>query len=132
MSLLKFSDEKRFTILTPIDYSENDIDNIMVGAIEGGINYWGYVKKMPEGKPPYAPKSQWCTRTLLDGGSITIGDTEMGGPEDEEETWTLDLVKLEKGIGKYNSLHSTNKDDYDAGSYDCIIQYALFDKLVFG
>jgi hypothetical protein len=109
--------------------TEADVENIMVGAIEGGINEWGYILPISKkGKPADEPTSTWCARLILDGGEVFIGDIE-----DDEEKWVLTKNGLMKGIqDNITKRSSTDMEQYDADDYDCIIQYALFDKLVFG
>ena len=114
-----------------ITYTENDIDGIMVGAIEGGINYWAFVSahiSRSKDRPEGMPVSQWCTRLLLDGKSVFLKDKE-----DPEELFELTLDKLRKGI-QMNAKHYGTHDveQMDAGDYDRIIQLALFDDIIYG
>jgi hypothetical protein len=115
------------SITKVVKLSENDIDDIIVGAIEGGIGYWGYVSPSSKvGKPADEPTSQWCTTTLLAGGTVFIQDNE------EPEVYELTLEGLMKGIKWYMEKHDDDMDNWDASSYDCIVQYGMFDKVVFG
>lgn len=106
-----------------------DVDYILCGAIEGGINYWGYVVR-DENKPAGVPVSEWATTQLLAGKSITIADVEMEAFEPTE----LTLEKLLNGIqmNMARRPHDCDLDNADADTYDAIVQYALFDSLVFG
>ncbi len=124
---MEFDKEKIIlTVEKPMHLTEDDIDGIIVGAFEGGINYWGYLAPMPD-KPKGEPSSQWATRKLLDGYFVHILDQE-----DENERWTLNLDMLKKGIQMNIQQRTRKYEDYDAEDYDCIIQYALFDSLVYG
>ena len=106
----------------------SDVESIMVGAIEGGINYWGYV--LPESKkdkPADEPTSTWVTQLLLSGVNVYFGDVE-----DDDERFTLDKDKLFKGIQMHFDKGLADIDSYDADDYDCIIQRALFGQVVYG
>jgi hypothetical protein len=129
MELMEFTSNVVCRIDIPRVYAEKDIDDIMVGAIEGGINYWGYVTPATKkGKPSDEATSQWCTKLLLEGGTVYIGDVE-----DKDELFQLTLEGLIKGIEiNHRERARSNPDQYDAEDYDCIIQYALFGRLVYG
>ena len=127
---IKFSnDTVVHAVVVTQDITEAAIESIMVGAIEGGINYWGYVLPASKtGKPAEEPTSTWCAYQLLQGKDIFIGDVE-----DDEEEWTLTKEKLFEGIQRnFTQYNRTDIDEYDAEDYDRIIQCALFGKMVFG
>jgi hypothetical protein len=131
MTMLEFTDKKVGEMSVIIDITEEDIENIIVTALEGGSNYWlGLDKKCPavQGKPENEPWSTWVTKILLDGGTVRLYDVE-----DSEEVWELTLPKLLKGI-QHNTERSGagDKDCWDAIDTDCIVQYAIFGKLVYG
>ena len=54
---------------------------------------------------------------------------------DSDDTWEFDRDKLLKGMQMYCENHNVAPSDlmvmYDAGDADNIIQYALFNELVF-
>lgn len=104
-----------------------DIDYVLCGALEGGIDCWGYMKRDPN-KPQGLPSSSWATELLLAGKSITIVE------EEENEEYELTLEKLLNGIQR-NATHRPQDSDLenaDAITYDCIVQYALFNDVVYG
>jgi hypothetical protein len=130
--MLEFSKEKVVgTISIELALTENDIETILVTALEGGINYWAGINntgKLWEDKPVDEPLSTWATKIILDGGSIQLYDIE-----DESDTWNLDKHRLIKGL-KMNYIKRPHDNDLDRGdaiTADCIIQYALFDKIVY-
>ena len=114
------------------EVTSQDIDDIMVAALEGGINYWcRKVKVVGDYLGEYA--SEQISR----GGSLILYDAESS------DHWELDLEKLMNGIQK--AIEDNWFDDYDwyvdgkldtieidAEVADTIIQLALFDELVFG
>ena len=114
------------------EVTENDILNIVVTALEGGSNYWlGLDNTTPEwkDKPKGEPLSTWTAKILLDSNEVRLYDIE--GTEDVPP---LTLPKLLEGI-RLNAKHrpsDANLDDIDGACADCIIQYALFGKVVFG
>ena len=115
-----------------LDVTENDTLNIVVTALEGGSNYWlGLDNTTPEwkDKPKGEPLSTWTAKILLDSNEVRLYDIE--GTEDVPP---LTLPKLLEGI-RLNAKHrpsDANLDDIDGACADCIIQYALFGKVVFG
>lgn len=131
--MLKFTDK----VVGEVTYeqtkkiSETDVETIMVGAIEGGINYWAGVSRDEHwiDKPSDEPASTWIAKLLLDGNAILLYDVE-----DSSERWTLTLTKLLEGIklNGENRPHDSDLEYGDATTYDCIVQYALFGEIVFG
>lgn len=112
--------------------TERDIESIMVGGIEGGIGYWAGINNVGEAwenRPEDYALSEMATKILLDGGSVEFYDVE-----DKEEKWSLTLEKLITGFAQnFNERPNDNSiEDGDASTYDSIIQYALFGKIVYG
>lgn len=117
---------KKYTV-TP-----QDIDDIMVTALEGGINYWC---RKAEVVGEYL--GEYASDQISRGGSLILYDAESS------DYWELDLEKLLYGIQK--AIEDNWFDDYDwyvDGELDCcqidaevadtIVQLALFDDIVFG
>jgi hypothetical protein len=112
--------------------TEEDIENIMVTGLEGGINYWAGLNNtgiLWDDKPDSEPNSTWATRILIQGGEVKLFDVE-----DENDCWVLTLDKLIKGFESnyVKRPHDNNLEQGDATTADCIIQYALFNEIVFG
>lgn len=119
--------ERKVTLTT------QDIDDIMVGALEGGINYWCSEAEVVEEKRV----ADWGHEQIARGGVLLIHDIE-----DPDETWELDLEKflngfklwLENGGDEYGAVQKDGTVDccqIDAACADEIVQYALFGELVF-
>lgn len=123
-----------------IALSTEDVDDIMVGALEGGINYW-----CDEAKVVGDYLGEYASQQISRGGQLLLHDFE------EDETYTLDKEKFLKGLCHYVSRGNTYcleilRGNYgvptgkvrldtcrlDAGMADCIIQYALFDDVIYG
>jgi len=109
-----------------------DIEDIIVTGFEGGCTYWmGLDNSTPiwDNQPEDLPNSQYVTQLLLRGEKVKLFDIE-----DEDETWELTLEKLLQGM-KLNAEqrpHDCDLDNMDATTADCIIQYALFNEVVYG
>src|SRR6185312_15620211 len=116
MNDVKFDDKKIVGVTSvTLLLTENDIDNIVVTALEGGIGYWARLDNTGEDwkrKPKGVPTSQWATFLLLEGKSIKFNDAE----EDDDEDWILTLPKLVEGF-KMNYTqrpHDNNIEYMDA------------------
>lgn len=131
--------EKKFEICTKITVylTQQDIDDIMVSAFEGGINYWCR-RVVVQGD--YLGK--YASEQISRGGKLAIWLDEPF--EDDKTCYVLDRDKFLAG---FKLWIESDGDSYDAidrsdGSIDCgqidavcadeIIQYALFGEVVFG
>ena len=131
--------EKKFEIRTKITayLTQQDIDDIMVSAFEGGINYWCR-RVVVQGD--YLGK--YASEQISRGGKLAIWLDEPF--EDDKTSYVLDRDKFLAG---FKLWIESDGDSYDAidrsnGSVDCgqidavcadeIIQYALFGEVVFG
>jgi len=115
-----------------VDITEEDIDDIVCAALEGGVNYWcNQVRTVGERLGEYASDQ------ISLGGELEF---RAGG------NWhTLNKEKLLKGIQMYvERSHSiTITEDtrdglrldtcqVDTEVADVVIQYALFGEIVYG
>ncbi len=114
--------------------TQEDIDDIMAGALEGGINYW-----CGEAEVVGNYLGEYASEQISRGGQLILHDIE------EDETYTLDREKFMKGLKMYfekphpydileeidNKLR-IDTCNADGTVCDTIIQYALFDDIVFG
>lgn len=112
--------------------TEEDIDGIMVGALEGGINYW-----CCEAEVVGEYLNEWASHQISKGGKLLLHDAE------EDDVYELTLEKFLSGIKKwyenggdvYGAVKKNGTIDcsnIDAGDADSIVQYAIFGELVFG
>lgn len=127
------SREFEYTVKRKI--TEEDITNIIVDGLEGGIVYWAMLHNDTEEFEKYYNTTDLATaeivaKILLNGGSVKITDNE----EDVEAVYDLTLDRLLIGIQKNAEERPWDCDleNYDATTCDCIIQYAIFDEVVFG
>lgn len=112
-----------------------DIDDIMVSALEGGVTAcWCGEAEVVEEKRV----SDWGHEQIARGGVLKMHDIE-----DPDEVWELTLEKflkgfklwLESGGDVYGAVQRNGKVDcgeIDAERADEIVQLALFGEVVFG
>lgn len=121
--------------------TEEDVDDIMCSALEGGVVYWCNAAKVPADKMV----ASWGHEQIARGGELKIHVCE---PFDDEDTewYTLNKEKFMKGLEMYlhdpryeciekdvsNKYYTIDTTCIDAGCADTIIQYALFGEEVFG
>lgn len=114
--------------------NDEDIDDIMAGALEGGINYW-----CDEAKVIGNYLGEYASEQISRDGQLKLHDFE------EEEDYILDKEKFLKGLKMYlenphpyNILEEIDNGfmvdvcNADATVCDMIVQYALFDDVIYG
>lgn len=116
-----------------VTLTEEDIDDIMVAALEGGINYWCCEAEVVEEKRC----GDWGHEQIARGGVLILHDAESS------DKWELTLEKFLNGVKLWvengdDRYHAVQKDgtvdccNVDSEMADLIIQYALFGEVVFG
>lgn len=116
---------------TTINLTQDDIDCIMVTALEGGICYWCSEAEVVE-----EHLGTYASDQIARGGSVLIHESE------EDEAHELNLEKFmngfklwfENGGDQYGAIENGELDtsNIDADCADAIIQYALFGEVVYG
>ncbi len=123
--------EFKISVLRTITITQEDIDDIMCSALEGGITYWCCKAEVVE--DDYY--GEYASEQISRDGSLRLYDCE------EDETYILTLYKLLKGIGLaiedgfgYDWFDGDCLDccQIDGDAADVIIQYALFGEVVYG
>jgi len=112
--------------------SKKTFTNLITTAFEGGIGYWACLNNLkPEFDTFEKPTSEKVAEILWSGGSVELFDTDYD--YDEADKWELTLTKFVKGLKQYLETNATRfeLDDLDSYACDLIIQYALFDEIVF-
>lgn len=137
----------KITYTTIVRLTADDINDILTTALEGGIGYWGVLDNSTTDwketskllKDPTL--SEVATTMLFKGKRIRFfdaeGEKELVDNDDPDCVWYLDLDGFTKGCSLYEShwgsiCHKIRYGDFDAGDADAIIQYALFDDIIFG
>ena len=120
------------TITQTVNVTEEDIDDIMCSALEGGICYWANSALVVGGY-----LGEYASEQISRGGSLIIYDAE----EDKEYELTRD--KLLNGIKlaiqgcyfmDYEWFTGSKLDtcQIDAEVADIIVQLALFNEVIYG
>ena len=122
------------TITQKITVTEQDIDDIVCTALEGGINYWC---DDVEVNGDYL--GQYASDQISRDGQLKF---YVSDPVNDTDMFVMDKEMLLKGIrmylenpnAPYDIIDNTSIDtcNVDAVVADMIIQYALFDEIVFG
>ena len=108
---------------------DKDIDDIMCGALEGGITYWC---SRAEVVGEYL--GEYASEQISRGGELRLYDCES------DKVYTLTLDKFLRGLTMYiRSCYGCVVENgclepgaIDAEGADCIIQYALFGDVIYG
>ena len=119
-----------FSAVITFVVSDEDIDDIMSAALDGGIIYWcGRAEVVGE----YL--SQYASEQISRGGALKLHDIEGDGVFE----LTLDkfLVGLRLWIENERAFELTKAGRLDIGQIDAaaadlIIQYALFNDIMYG
>lgn len=127
--------EKVFDIDTSkkIYLTEEDIDDIMVAALEGGINYWCRRAEVVEDRRC----ADWGHEQIARGGALILWDVES------DDKWELNLEKflhgfklwVENGMDEYDAVQDDGSVDcceIDACCADEIVQLAVFGEVIYG
>lgn len=114
-----------------VKLTEEDIDDIMCAALEGGISYWC---RKAEVVGEYL--GEYASEQISRGGTLRLYDSE------DDEVYELTLENLLHGfelwvIGGYDTYGSVSNGEVDtmeidAEKADQIVQLALFDEIIYG
>ena len=123
--------EKQVTVSVTLEIvlTQEDIDDIMCGALEGGITYWC---SRAEVVGEYL--GEYASEQISKGGELRLYDSES------DEVYTLTLDKFLCGLATYiRSCYGfvvkngcLDPGAIDAEGADCIVQYALFGDVIYG
>ena len=126
-------------LMLTVRLTDEDIEDIVVTALEGGIGYWACLDntgKEYEEAPEDEPVSITATKILLSGGTLRFFDEE-----DDDRPLDMTINDLSEGIQKWiEGGESVTVDsdgridlcDLDALGADCIFQNALLGEVVYG
>ena len=110
-------------VKVPTEITDYDIDCILAGCFEGGSNYW--IDTIEALNGDYKGK-EFASEVIGADGMLYI--THDGSKA------ILTRFRFLIGLHLYYKLNRKPVaiEDMDAGDYDCVLQYALFGKLVYG
>lgn len=115
-----------------IKVTDENIDDIMAAALEGGITYW-----CCEAEVVGDYLGEYASDQISRGGTLILYDSE------DDEKYELNKEKLLNGImlaaknnyySDYEWINGNEIDtcNVDADVADCIVQFALFNEVVYG
>lgn len=115
-----------------IKLTQEDMDDIVCAALDGGINYW-----CCEAEVLGDYLGEYASDQISRGGKLKLYDAES------DDVWELNLdnflkgfkLWVENGYDEYGAVQSDGTVDcceIDAACADAIIQFALFDDIIFG
>jgi hypothetical protein len=133
--------------------SKEDLIDLFITALEGGSNYWYYIKHIPD-DVKYAIEhlgssgSEAITNYILDGGKIYFydieevdvhDDTDALSVEDDDKGYLgyVDLDTILEAItilkrDYIDSYHNILDDSYDANDADIFLQLCVMGEVVYG
>jgi hypothetical protein len=114
------------TINPPVNITIKMVDDILVAAFEGGINYWCREVIVADFK-----NQTLASNVIAAGGEIFLVPNE-----EDERSYRLTLDSFLKGYQAYCVLFeqspSTVYENHDASTADCIVQLAIFGEILYG
>ena len=124
--------EFKIDVIQQIKVTQEDIDDIMCSALEGGVTYWC---NKAEVVGDYL--GEYASEQISRGGTLLLYDAE------EDEVYDLDLPHLLNGIkqayeGNYFADYewcngkTIDTCQVDAEVADVIVQLSIFDDVIFG
>lgn len=125
--------KKKFEIRAEVkaELTQENIDDIMCSALEGGICYWASEAEVVEDKRC----ADWGHEQIARGGALILHDAESS------DKWELTLEKflngfklwLENNGDRYGAVDCGKVDtgEIDGEMADMIVQYAIFGQLMF-
>ncbi len=97
--------------------TQEQIDDVVTTALEGGITYW-----CDQAITDVDLGDNYLSEMLTRGAAISLHDRET------DEWHTLTLEELLKALGDMQF----DFDNYDSLDVDCVIQKAIFGEVVYG
>lgn len=122
----------KLTVQMTVNFKQEDVDDIMCSALEGGITYWCNCAEVAE-KEYYG---EFASEQISRGGSLRLYDFEEGKPHILNLEKFIDGFKkwLSEGYDRYGAVQKGEIDccDIDAECADQIVQMALFGDVIYG
>lgn len=123
---------------------DNELADILCAALEGGCDYWADECQVVG---EYRSKDKNLYEHFTNGGTLSIHLLEGSIEEDGPEWFDFDKTKFSKGLEKYleenldealQYMIEKDREKYfidpcnvDSADADAILQYALFNEIVF-
>ncbi len=127
------------------EWTDKEMQDLLIGAFEGGSNYWYFMDKVIRPKGMTKETLPYYKVPFVSGGGIIICDIEES-EEPDHETWILNRPAIENGLKlmvnhTYSSgeLHHAAKcvrhkewHVADAEVSDIFLQLCLFGETIYG
>ena len=120
-----------YEIQVSFKITDEDIDDIMCAALEGGITYWCWKAEVVG---EYL--GEYASDQISRGGMLKLYDSE------QDEKYWLNREKFLKGVKLWIECCGNEWGAVQNGKIDCsmidaiaadqIVQFALFDDVIFG
>lgn len=135
---MNFAGDIEFT--TKFRLTADDISDILATALEGGIGYWSVLdntttdwEETSSGMQD-ATFSDVATKMLFEGKKIRFIGADK---DDEDEEWFLDMEKFIHGCIHFEEeigsiVRRLTDATFDADDADMLIQFALFNEIIYG
>jgi hypothetical protein len=128
---------KQFQINIPVTITEEQIENIIVGALEGGSNYWYLIG---EGIPPQDESgrtmSERITHEIINNPEYKLAIHDLEDEEGEPLGYLTQegMIKAFEIVATNYNWHYQNliNEEDDAETHDVFFQCAVMGEIVFG
>lgn len=108
---------KHYTIESKRQVTQQEVDDVVTTALEGGITYW-----CDAAETDYDLGDGYLSEVLTRGGDIKLHDAE----DDKWYTLTLDAFIRALGVCMFDF------EQYDALDADNVVQTAIFGEVIYG
>lgn len=130
-------EKKVFKVLIEKKLTLNNIDDVIICAIEGGSNYWYVLDQRAVVEPKDFKRNESIHYPFLDkvyqGSSVDINDAE----DSKEKLGTLNIESIERGLKLLGTNHAKVLNNiieeiYDANDADIFFQLCVLGEIVYG
>jgi hypothetical protein len=123
------------TVVIRSEISGQFVDDVLTTAFEGGINYW-CASVLPRNNV-WPEGATYASQCLSLGTDLVIVEASEDYDDDVElESHIMTLQDFLNGVQLYcdelNVSVYSLYEDFDASVADCIVQLAIFGRLVYG
>ena len=118
------------------------VKNILIGAFEGGSNYWYHaleVDHWPDGMSRSDFKCWWAEVPLHKGGVLRFRDLEdpYVPSADEDDFYHLSIDNIKSGMAAMKAMYPRHWNDFitegdDAITADVFLQCCVFGDVIYG
>jgi hypothetical protein len=114
------------------------LEDTFVTALEGGSNYWAYIKEstLRKIRKEGVPVSIYVLQAVLSGIDVDVYDVESDDDDPigtiSMSTMTDRLDKLMNNKGCKRALLNMMNEEYDAEDADIVFQYIVLGEIIYG